>query len=65
VSTTADATGTYNRYSFQFSNFPDYPKLSVWPDAYYTTYNMFTAAGSCHTKTSPERLRRSCTRTPT
>jgi hypothetical protein len=46
VSTTADATGTYNRYSFQFSNFPDYPKLSVWPDAYYTTYNMFTAAGS-------------------
>ncbi|HEV2371979.1 MAG TPA: hypothetical protein VGS19_07415 [Streptosporangiaceae bacterium] len=46
VSTSADATGTYNRYSFQFSTFPDYPKLSVWPDAYYTTYNMFTPAGS-------------------
>jgi hypothetical protein len=45
VSTSADATGTYNRYSFQFSNFPDYPKLSVWPDAYYTTYNMFTPSG--------------------
>jgi hypothetical protein len=46
VSTSADATGSYNRYSFQFSNFPDYPKLSVWPDAYYTTYNMFTPAGA-------------------
>jgi hypothetical protein len=45
VSTSADATGTYNRYSFQFTTFPDYPKLSVWPDAYYTTYNMFTPGG--------------------
>jgi Putative Ig domain len=45
VSTSADATGTYNRYSFQFTNFPDYPKLSTWPDAYYTTYNMFTPGG--------------------
>jgi len=46
VSTSADATGSYYRYSFQYSNFPDYPKLSVWPDAYYITYNMFTASGS-------------------
>ncbi|GAA2518762.1 hypothetical protein [Streptomyces longisporus] len=46
VSTSADATGSYNRYSFQYANFPDYPKLSVWPDAYYITYNMFTASGS-------------------
>jgi hypothetical protein len=43
VSTTSDATGTYNRYSFQFSTFNDYPKLGVWPDAYYITYNMFTS----------------------
>jgi hypothetical protein len=42
VSTTADATGTYNRYSFQMPNFPDYPKLAVWPDAYYMTFNMFS-----------------------
>ena len=42
VSTTADATGTWNRYSFQYANFPDYPKLSVWPDAYYVTYNVFS-----------------------
>jgi hypothetical protein len=41
VSRTADATGSYNRYAFQFANFPDYPKLSVWPDAYYITYNLF------------------------
>ena len=43
VSTTSDATGTYNRYSFNYGNeFPDYPKLGVWPDAYYVTYNIFT-----------------------
>ena len=41
VSTTSDATGTYNRYSFQYSNFDDYPKMGVWPDAYYVTFNMF------------------------
>jgi hypothetical protein len=46
VSTSSDATGSYNRYSFQFTNFPDYPKISVWPDAYYVTYNMFTPAGA-------------------
>jgi len=42
VSTTSDATGTYNRYSFQYSNFDDYPKMGVWPDAYYETFNMFS-----------------------
>jgi hypothetical protein len=42
VSTTSDATGTYNRYAFSFgNNFPDYPKLGVWPDAYYISFNMF------------------------
>ncbi len=40
VSTTSDATGSYNRYAFSLpSNFPDYPKISVWPDAYYLTMN--------------------------
>jgi hypothetical protein len=42
VSQTSDPTGAYYRYSFQYANFPDYPKLGVWPDAYYVTYNMFT-----------------------
>jgi hypothetical protein len=43
VSTTSDATGTYNRYSFSFATFPDYPKLGVWPDAYYLSFNMFAS----------------------
>src|SRR5438067_1322404 len=43
VSTTSDARGTYNRYAFSYGNtqFPDYPKLGVWPDAYYISYNIF------------------------
>lgn len=41
VSTTSDATGTFNLYSFQYSYLDDYPKLGVWPDAYYITFNMF------------------------
>jgi hypothetical protein len=44
VSTTGDATGTYNRYAFDYSEFDDYPKLSVWPDAYYVTFNLFASA---------------------
>jgi hypothetical protein len=44
VSTSSDATGTYNRYAFSYGNtqFPDYPKLGVWPDGYYVSYNIFT-----------------------
>jgi len=43
VSTTSDATGSYNRYAFSYGNvqFNDYPKLGVWPDGYYATYNIF------------------------
>jgi hypothetical protein len=42
VSTSGDPTGTYNRYAYSYGNdFPDYPKLSVWPDGYYITYNIF------------------------
>src|SRR5713101_6301391 len=46
VSTTSDATGTYNRYAFSYGNiqFPDYPKLGVWPDAYYISFNIFNNA---------------------
>jgi hypothetical protein len=51
VSTTSDATGTYNRYAFSYgTQFNDYPKLGVWPDGYYISYNIFnngqTFAGS-------------------
>ena len=42
VSTSADDTGSYNRYEFDFgSNFPDYPKFGIWPDAYYNSINVF------------------------
>src|SRR5437868_15385071 len=46
VSTTPDPTGSYARYSFQYASFPDYPKMGVWPDAYYETFNLFNAAGT-------------------
>ena len=46
VSTSADATGSWNRYSFQYADFPDYPKLGVWPDAYYLTVNRFDSSGT-------------------
>ena len=41
VSTTSDATGTYARYAFAYTSFPDYPKMGVWPDGYYIAFNMF------------------------
>jgi hypothetical protein len=43
VSQTSDATGAYNLYAFQYSQFNDYPKMGVWPDGYYVTFNMFTS----------------------
>ena len=48
VSTTPDATGTWYRYAFQVSTtkFPDYPKLGVWRDGYYLSYNQFDAGGT-------------------
>ena len=48
VSTTDDATGSCNRYAFPFNDFPDYPKMGVWPDAYYFTFNNFNIAGNAY-----------------
>jgi hypothetical protein len=46
VSTSNDATGSYNRYAFSFgTTIPDYPKYSVWPDAYYLNVNGFGNGG--------------------
>ncbi len=64
MSTTDDATGTWNRYAFdigsQFGvNFYDYPKLSVWPDAYYLSFNVFDASGSSFLGPQPFALDRS------
>jgi len=51
VSATSDATGAYYRYAFSYgTGFNDYPKMGVWPDGYYITFNIFangsTFAGS-------------------
>src|SRR5438552_1518539 len=47
VSTTIDATGSWNRYAFHLgSNFFDYPHLGVWPDAYYMSMNVFNSSGT-------------------
>ena len=39
ISTTPDPTGTYAIYSFSTPDFPDYPKYSIWNDAYIVTTN--------------------------
>jgi HYDIN/CFA65/VesB family protein len=46
VSTTSDATGSYHRYAFALPAFNDYPKMGIWPDGYYFSFNMFNAAGT-------------------
>lgn len=50
VSTSSDATGSYARYEFDFGDqLPDYPKFGVWPDAYYSSQNMFQPRGGTFT----------------
>ena len=45
VSTTSDATGSYNVYSFTDSaGLPDYAKVGIWPDAYYHSARQFNAS---------------------
>ncbi len=45
ISQTADATGAYYTYQFPTYNsstdFPDYPKVGVWPNGYYVAHNDF------------------------
>ena len=45
ISTSADPLGSWYRYDFHVSPnlnvFEDYPKVGVWPDAYYQTANQF------------------------
>src|SRR5437764_4658074 len=42
VSQTDDATGGWNRYSYNYGTlFPDYSKMGVWTDGYYISFNMF------------------------
>jgi uncharacterized repeat protein (TIGR01451 family) len=54
VSTSSDATGTWNLYGFHLgSNFFDYPHFGVWPDAYYMSMNIFNAAGTAYLGPQP------------
>ena len=51
VSTSADATGSYYRYDFVLNptfgaNYYDYPKIGIWSDAYYLSFNVFNSAGT-------------------
>jgi hypothetical protein len=46
VSTSADATGSYNRYAFTQPGFPDYPKWGLTSSIYYQTQNDFGPSGS-------------------
>ncbi len=42
VSTTSDPTGSYYMWAYGFgTTVPDYPKIAVWPDGYYVTWNIF------------------------
>jgi hypothetical protein len=51
VSATQDATGAWYRYAFNYGSvFPDYPKIGVWPDGYYITFNMFNGNSFTGTK---------------
>ncbi len=47
VSQTSDPTGSWYRYAYDYgTNMNDYPKMGVWPDGYYITYNMFANGSS-------------------
>ncbi|MEI8006795.1 MAG: T9SS type A sorting domain-containing protein [Bacteroidota bacterium] len=48
VSSTNDPLGTWNRYQFQFTDMPDYPKLGVWPDGIYMTANRFSSGSTSY-----------------
>ncbi len=46
VSTSPDPMGSWYRYWFKWSDtmMNDYPKMGVWPDGYYITFNQFDYA---------------------
>jgi hypothetical protein len=51
VSKTGDPTGSWNLYDFKYNAaINDYPKFGIWPDAYYVTYNEFSATSFLDTR---------------
>jgi len=56
VSETSDPLGSYHLYAFSFGTvMNDYPKIGVWRDAYYATYNMFNSGFAGGRITAVER----------
>jgi hypothetical protein len=45
VSVSPDPLGEYYCYAYEFESLNDYPKMSMWPNGYYITYNIFTVGG--------------------
>jgi hypothetical protein len=67
VSATSDATGRYHRYVFGFGKnaFNDYPKLGVWSDGYYASYNVFTPTSVAATACAYDRAAMTAGKTTT
>ncbi len=66
VSTTSDATGPYNRYSFSYgaTQFNDYPKLGVWPDASTPPTTSSTTAGPSPAPSCAPSTAQACSQAP-
>tara|TARA_Y100001933_G_scaffold259731_1_gene310275 strand:+ start:21144 stop:24005 length:2862 start_codon:yes stop_codon:yes gene_type:complete len=47
VSKTNDPLGAWYYYDYDFDDFPDYPKFSIWGDGYYMTANMGVQNAVC------------------
>ena len=58
-------TATRSTWTAFGVNFYDYPKLSVWPDAYYMSMNVFNSAGTAFLGPQPFAMDRSAMLTGT
>jgi len=47
ISDNSDPTGGWKAYRFQTLGFGDYPKLYVWPNAYFITVNEINGGNEC------------------
>ncbi|MBC7775236.1 MAG: hypothetical protein H7246_07345, partial [Phycisphaerae bacterium] len=47
ISDNSDPTGSWKAYRFQTLGFGDYPKLYVWPNAYFITVNEISNGNHC------------------
>ncbi|HEY6767726.1 MAG TPA: hypothetical protein VI386_23480 [Candidatus Sulfotelmatobacter sp.] len=60
VSTSPDATGTYYLYAFELTQqYPDKPKIGVWPDAYYVSQDILNPSNKVFVRSQACALDRS------